>query len=107
MIPFGRSGSGPGKFGVVSGIAADELGNIYVADRLRSVVMIFDQNLIFQAEFGYRGGRQEDMLVPDDLVVDQQGDRIFVSQAANKGVGVYRAILTLREKAVNAKQLKR
>jgi DNA-binding beta-propeller fold protein YncE len=105
MIPFGRSGSGPGKFGVISGIAVDELGNIYVADRLRSVVLIFDQNLIFQGEFGYRGGREEDMLVPDDLVVDQQGDRIFVSQAANKGVGAYRVILTSREKADNAKQL--
>ena len=103
LIPFGRSGSGPGKFGVVSGIAVDESGNIYVADRLRSVVMIFDPNFIFQGEFGYRGGREEDMLVPDDLVVDQQGDRIFVSQAANKGVGAYRVILTSRERAVNTK----
>ena len=107
MIPFGRSGSGPGKFGVVSGIAADELGNIYVADRLRSVVLIFDPNFIFQGEFGYRGGREEDMLVPDDLVVDQQGERIFVSQAANKGVGAYRVLLTTRERVVNTKQLKK
>lgn len=107
IIPFGRSGSGPGKFGIVSGIAADELGNIYVADRLRSVVLIFDPNFIFQGEFGYRGGREEDMLVPDDLVVDQQGDRIFVSQAANKGVGAYRVILTTREMAVDAKHIQK
>jgi DNA-binding beta-propeller fold protein YncE len=107
LVPFGRSGSGPGKFGVVSGIAVDEQGNIYVADRLRSVVLIFDQNFIFQGEFGYRGGREEDMLVPDDLVVDQQGDRIFVSQAANKGVGDYRVILTRRETAVDAKHIQR
>jgi hypothetical protein len=90
---FGTPGSGPGKFGVVSGIAADNQGNIYVADRLRSVVMIFDSKFIFLGEFGYRGDRAGDMLVPDDLVIDQAGNRVFVSQAAHKGVGVYRVIV--------------
>ena len=42
VAQFGRPGSGPGKFGVVAGIAADEAGYIYVADRLRSVVLVFD-----------------------------------------------------------------
>lgn len=86
---FGTSGSGPGKFGIVSGIVADEAGNIYVADRLRSVVMVFDRTFVFLGEFGYRGGRPEDLIVPDELVLDATGQRIFVSQAANKGVGVY------------------
>jgi len=86
---FGTPGSGPGKFGVVSGIVADDQGIIYVADRLRSVVMIFDQAFVFQGEFGYRGDRPQDMIVPDDLALDQEKNRVFVSQAANKGVGVY------------------
>lgn len=86
---FGTSGSAPGKFGVISGIAADDHGNIYVADRLRSVVMIFDHTFSFQGEFGYRGDRAEDLIVPDDLALDQINHHVFVSQAANKGVGVY------------------
>ena len=90
---FGTSGSGPGKFGVVSGIVADNQGNIYVADRLRSVVMIFDSNFIFQGEFGYRGDQAGDMIVPDDLALDQEGKKVFVSQAAKKGVGVYTAYI--------------
>lgn len=90
---FGTSGSGPGKFGVVSGIAADSQGNIYVADRLRSVVMIFDRNFVFRGEFGYRGGRPEDMIVPDELLLDEAANRVFVAQAANKGVGVYKVLL--------------
>lgn len=90
---FGTSGSGTGKFGVVSGIAADNRGNIYVADRLRSVVMIFSADFVFMGEFGYRGDRPEDMIVPDDLAIDRAGNRVFVSQAANKGVGVYKITL--------------
>ena len=90
---FGRSGSGPGKFGVISGIAADEQGNIYVADRLRSVVLLFNRDLQFQGEFGYRGGLPEDLLVPNSLAVDQHGNRVFVSQGANKGVGAYKVII--------------
>jgi len=89
LVGFGSSGSGPGKFGVVSGIVADEQGNIYVADRLRSVVMVFNRGFAFLGEFGYRGDRQEDLIVPDELVINAAADRIYVSQAANKGVGVY------------------
>lgn len=86
---FGAAGSGPGKFGVVSGIGADPQGNIYVADRLRSVVMVFTRELVFQGEFGYRGDRPENLIVPDELVIDPLDQRVFVAQAANKGVGVY------------------
>ena len=90
---FGVSGSGPGKFGVVSGIIADTKGNIYVADRLRSVVLIFDQDFTFLGEFGYRGNRPQDLLVPDDLALNEVEKQVFVSQAANKGVGIYRVSL--------------
>ncbi|NJC88480.1 MAG: hypothetical protein FIB02_08115 [Desulfuromonas sp.] len=89
LAAFGSPGSGPGKFGVVSGIVADPQGNIYVADRLRSVVMVFASDFVFLGEFGYRGDRPEDMIVPDDLALDPERHRIFVAQAANKGVGVY------------------
>jgi len=85
---FGKSGSAPGKFGVVAGIAADEQGNIYVADRLRSVVIIFDRNFNFIAEFGHRGLRPANLIVPDDVIIDNTG-KIYVSQAANRGVSVF------------------
>ena len=52
---FGSRGSSPGKFNVVSGIAADDNDNIYVADTLRCVVMVFDKEYNFKKEFGYRG----------------------------------------------------
>lgn len=85
---FGRAGSGPGKFGVTGGIVADAEGRIYVSDRLRCVVLIFDENFEFQSEFGFRGDRPSNLIVPDDLAIDNNGN-VYVAQAANRGVSVF------------------
>lgn len=87
---FGRSGSSPGRFGVVAGIDADSKGNIYISDKLRSVVMIFDKDFKFIREFGHRGANPENLIAPDDLVIDEQGGKLYVAQAANRGVSVFR-----------------
>lgn len=86
---WGRSGSSPGQFGVVAGVTADERGFYYVSDRLRCVVLIFDESFNFVTEFGYRGYGPGNLIVPDDLAVDANGD-IYVSQAGNRGVSVFR-----------------
>jgi DNA-binding beta-propeller fold protein YncE len=86
---FGRAGSGPGKFGVVAGIAADRDGDIYVTDRLRSVVMIFDKSFNFLGEFGYRGNAPGNLTVPNDIVLGNNG-KVYVSQGAGQGVSCYR-----------------
>jgi len=91
LTSFGRSGGSKGKFGVVAGIATDEMGYVYVADRLRSVVLVFDRNLEFQLEFGYRGNQPSNLIVPDDLAVDRSGN-VYVGQAANRGVSVFKIV---------------
>jgi len=85
---FGRPGSAAGRFGVVAGIATDSRGNILVADRLRCVVMAFDRRFNFLAEFGYRGGSPQNLVVPDDLAVDRR-DRVYVTQGRRRGVSVF------------------
>lgn len=87
---FGRSGSGPGTFGVVAGIDVDSHGTIYVTDKLRSVVIIFDKEFKFVREFGHRGAQPENLIAPDDLVIDEQNGKLYVAQAANRGVSVFR-----------------
>jgi hypothetical protein len=85
---FGRRGSGPGKFGVAAGIASDSKGNIFVADTLRCVVMIFDKEFQFQSEFGFRGTAPGRLIGPRELEVD--GDkRVFVTQLRKRGISVY------------------
>ncbi len=86
---FGSPGSSPGKFGIVVGIAADDSGYLYVADTLRCVVMIFDKDLNFQTEFGYRGFRPENLIGPRNLALDAKG-RLYVSQLRSRGVSVFK-----------------
>ncbi len=84
---FGRSGSAPGKFGQVGGVAADDAGHIYVTDVLKSAVMVFDGEYRFLGEFGYRGQRPGNLIAPRELVV--AGGKLYVSQQARRGVAVY------------------
>jgi hypothetical protein len=86
---FGKKGSSPGKFNVVGPIARDESGYVYVADMLRSVVMVFDPSFKFVREFGYRGNKPWNLATPADMVV---GDgKLFVSSMnARKAVVVFK-----------------
>jgi hypothetical protein len=88
---FGSRGSTPGRFNNVGGIDADEKGNIYVTDRLRAVVSIWSPELKHLGEFGYRGYGPSNLIAPWEIVI--AGDRVAVSQAANRGVKVYRVRL--------------
>jgi len=86
---FGTPGGAPGKFGVIASISADTEGNIFVSDRLRCVVLMFDNNFNFLTEFGYRGEQPDNLVVPDDIAIDGRNGRIYVAQAANLGVSVF------------------
>lgn len=85
---FGISGSAPGKFGIIGGIVRDNSGNFYVADLLKSVVLVFDKNLEFQTEFGYRGLNPENLIGPKNLALDVDG-RLYVSQLRDRGISVF------------------
>jgi len=86
---WGVPGGAPSKFGVVAGIQPDSQGNIFISDRLRCVVMMFDKDLNYVMEFGYRGDSPDSLIVPDDIAIDEQNHKLYVSQAANMGVSVF------------------
>jgi hypothetical protein len=88
LASFGRPGSAAGRFGILAGIATDSRGNLLVADKLKCVVMVFDKGFNFLSEFGYRGSKPENLILPDDLVVDRM-DRLYVSHARRRGVSVF------------------
>jgi len=85
---FGKAGSAPGMFGVVSGIAKDDQGNYLVVERLRSVVMVFDKEFRFLKEFGYRGGKPGNLVRPNEVAMGN-GGKLYVTQVRNQGVSVF------------------
>ena len=85
---FGKRGGAPGRFGVPFGIEADEEGNIYIADKLKSVVMIFDKDFKFIRQFGGWGRREHNLISPSGLVILR--DQVLVSQIGRMGVSVFR-----------------
>jgi len=84
---FGKPGSVSGRFNIVAGIVRDSEGNYLVVDKLKCAVMIFDQNFKFISQFSQRGYKPGYLIAPDDIAIDN-GDRIYVTQAAKKGVSV-------------------
>jgi len=85
---FGKAGSAPGQFGVVSGIARDAKGRILVADKLRSVVMVFDESYRFVTEFGFLGLGFDNLVRPDQIALGA-GNKLYVTQLYNRGVSVF------------------
>jgi hypothetical protein len=85
---FGKPGSIPGNFGVISGIIADNRGNYLVSDKLKCVVNVFDKNFKFLLEFGGRGRGPGNLIIPQQLAIDGS-DRVYVIQEGNRGVSVF------------------
>lgn len=88
LTSFGTRGSSPGTFNLAVGIVSDDRGYYYVADKLKSAILVFDKNFGFIKQFGYRGSRPGNLIGPQNLAVDANG-RLYVSQLANRGVSVF------------------
>lgn len=88
LSAFGKPGGAPGSFGVTGGITADRKGYLYVADRLKCAVLVFDATFEFVHEFGYNGDRPGNLFAPDRLAMDAN-DRLYVSQGGGRGVSVF------------------
>lgn len=88
VASFGKAGSAPGSFGVVSGIVSDGRGHYLVADKLRNVVMAFDSSFKFLTEFGYPGRNPENLVRPNELAMGESG-KLYITQVMRRGVSVY------------------
>jgi hypothetical protein len=85
---FGKVGSAAGNFGIVADVASDRNGHIIVSDRLRNVVMVFDEDFGFVREFGQNGNVKSRVNWPGGLAVGTAG-KLYVSQLGNRGIAVF------------------
>ena len=83
IASFGRAGSAPGRFNLVSGIALDSKGDYLVVDKLKCTVMVFDKDYNYMTQFGFRGFKRGNLIAPDDIAVDRS-DRVYVIQNAQE-----------------------
>jgi len=88
---FGEPGSIPGKFGVVSDITTDNVGNYLVSDKLKCVVSVYDKSFRFLKEIGGRGSEPGNLTMPQVLAVDGS-NKLYVTQGGNRGISVFRLI---------------
>lgn len=86
---FGTPGSKAGKFNIVAGIVTDNNGNIFVVDKLKCSIMVYDKDFKFLNQFSSRGWKPGFLIAPEDIVIDNQ-DRVYVTQAGRKGVSVFK-----------------
>ena len=91
LTNFGQAGDVAGKFGIVAGIIKDNKGNYLVADKLHSVISMYDKNTQFLIEVGGRGNDPSSLITPEGIAVDGS-DKMYVTQAGNRGVSVIRLI---------------
>jgi len=59
----------PNRFGMISGIALDEIGNIYAADFLHDTVSMFNSNGKFLFKFGTSGHKDGQLASPLGIVL--------------------------------------
>ncbi len=87
LAAFGQKGGAPGKFNVISGITEDDKGNLYVADVLKSAVLVFDKDYRFITQFSQRGLGPGELIAPKEIAY--QDGKLYVTQSMNRGVSVF------------------
>jgi hypothetical protein len=86
---FGKPGSAPGRFNIVSSMVVDSAGNYLIVDRLKYTVMIFDDKYEYRTQFGFKGRKPGNLIAPDQIAIDKN-DRVYITQNGKRGVNVYR-----------------
>lgn len=85
---FGSRGTGPGEFDLVTDIAWDSAGNIYVSEYGESNrVQVFDKNFNFLRQIGRSGFGHGEFQRPQSIAI--VGDELYVADACNHRIQVF------------------
>ena len=78
----------PGEFSLISDLALDQQGNIYVTDKSGARITQFDPSGIFRRTIGRLGDNIDEFVRPKGIAVDREG-RIWVVDAATEVAKIY------------------
>lgn len=79
----GSGGSGNSNFNQPTGIAVDECGNVWVADRNNNRIQQLDKNLNFESRFSNSLDR------PSGVAINPDGDRLYVVNNDGNSVSIF------------------
>lgn len=92
---YGESGSEPGTFSRLKGLAHDSFGNLYVVDGDHATVQIFNSEFEPLMYFGGPVPKLEYMSLPIGIAIDGATNRIYVANGASPPrINVYELINT-------------
>ncbi len=85
--PFNQGGSGDGELISPSGIAFDDMGNVYAVDN-NSRVQVFDSNGKFLRKFASTGSGDGQLFRPLGIAIDVNG-KIYVVDTGNNRIEIF------------------
>jgi len=78
----------PGEFSLISDLALDQQGNIYVTDKAGARITEFDSSGIFRRTVGRLGDNIDEFVRPKGIAIDRE-NRIWVVDAATEVAKIY------------------
>lgn len=78
----------PGEFSLISDLALDQQGNIYVTDKAGARITQFDSSGIFKRTIGRLGDNIDEFVRPKGIAIDRE-NRIWVVDAATGVAKIY------------------
>jgi hypothetical protein len=78
----------PGQFSLISDLALDQQGNIYVTDKAGARITQFDSSGIFRRTIGQLGDNIDEFVRPKGIAIDRE-NRIWVVDAAAEVAKIY------------------
>ncbi|HDZ68944.1 MAG TPA: 6-bladed beta-propeller [Phycisphaerales bacterium] len=85
---IGKEGDGEGQFMLISDLALDQQGNIYVTDKVKAQITKFDKSGTFLRTIGRLGDNIDEFVRPKGIAIDKAG-RIWVVDAASEVAKIY------------------
>ena len=88
LLRMGRAGEGEGQFLLISDLTLDQQGNVYVTDKAKGRITVFNRSGVYQRTIGRLGDGADELVRPKGIDVDRDGN-IWLIDAAPEIAKIY------------------
>ena len=80
---------GPDEFDMITGVALDQQGNVYVGDKLKNKVTKFDASGVYSSSYGKYGSSPDSLIFAKGIAIDKENRVWVVDTGPATAVKVY------------------